>query len=172
MWGESCLVVSDSLWPHRLYSSWNSPGQNTWVGSLSLPSPEDFPNPGITPRSLELQADSLPAEPQGKPKNTGVGSLSFSSDLPDPEIEPGSPAFQADVQLVTSVAQLCLTLCNPTDYIVCIVHGILLARILEWVSFPFFRGSSQPRGQIQVSCIADRYFTSWATREAQEYWSG
>ena len=41
-----------------------------------LPSPGDLPNPGIKPRSPTLQADSLPAEPQGKPKNTGVGSLS------------------------------------------------------------------------------------------------
>ena len=61
-------VVSDSLWPHGLYSPWNSPGQNTRVGSLF---------PGIKPRSPTLQADSLPTEPQGKSKNTGVGSLSF-----------------------------------------------------------------------------------------------
>ena len=40
------------------------------------------------------------------------------------------------------VAQLCLTLCNPMDYT---AHGILQARILEWVAFPFSRGSSQPR---------------------------
>ena len=40
------------------------------------------------------------------------------------------------------VFQSCLTLCNPMDYI---VHGILQARILEWVAFPFFGGSSQPR---------------------------
>ena len=44
-----------------------------------------------------MQADSLPAEPQGKPKNTGVGSLSTSpADLPDPGIELGSPALQVD----------------------------------------------------------------------------
>ena len=49
---------------------------------------------------------------------------------------------------------------------------ILQARILEWVAFPFSRGSSQPRDQTQVSCIAGRLFTIWATREAQEYWSG
>ena len=55
------------------------------------------------------------------------------------------------------VAQLCLTLCDPTDYI---VHGILLARILEWVAFPFSRGSSQPRDQTQVSHIEDGFFTS------------
>ena len=66
--------MSDSLWPHGLYSPWNSSGQNTGVTSLS---PGDLPNPGIKPRSPTLQADSLPAKPQGKPKNTGVGSLSF-----------------------------------------------------------------------------------------------
>ena len=43
-----------------------------WV---AFPSPGDLPNPGIKPRSPTLQADSLPAEPQGKPKNIGVGSL-------------------------------------------------------------------------------------------------
>ena len=46
------------------------------------------------------------------------------------------------------------------------VHGILQARILEWVAIPFSKGSSQPRDQTQVSCIAGRFFTSWATREA------
>ena len=49
------------------------------------------------------------------------------------------------------------------------VHRILQARILEWVAFPFSRGSSQPRDRTQVSCIAGRFFTSWAAREAQEY---
>ena len=52
------------------------------------------------------------------------------------------------------------------------VHRILQARILEWVAFPFRRGSSQPRDWTQVSRIAGRFFTSWATREAKEYWSG
>ena len=46
------------------------------------------------------------------------------------------------------------------------VHGILQARILEWVAFPFSRGSSQPRDQTQVSQIAGAFFASWATREA------
>ena len=41
------------------------------------------------------------------------------------------------------------------------VHGILQARILEWVAFPLSRGSSQCRDQTQVSCIARRFFTSW-----------
>ena len=52
------------------------------------------------------------------------------------------------------------------------MHGILQARILEWVAVPFFRGSSQPRDWIQVSHIAGGFSTSWAMREGQEYWSG
>ena len=55
------------------------------------------------------------------------------------------------------VAQSCLTLCDPMDYT---VHGILQARILEGVAFPFSRGSSQPRDATQVSRIAGRFFTS------------
>jgi len=58
-------------------------------------------------------------------------------------------------------------ICNPMDYI---VHGILQARILEWRAISFSRGSSQPRDWTQVSCITGGFFTSWATREAQEYW--
>ena len=53
------------------------------------------------------------------------------------------------------VAQLYLTLCDPMDYR---VHGILQARILEWVAFPFSRGSSQPRDWTQVSRIAGGFF--------------
>ena len=62
----SCSVVSDSLWLHGLCSPWNSPGQNTEEGSLPF-SRGSLPNPGIEPRSPALQADSLPAESQGKP---------------------------------------------------------------------------------------------------------
>ena len=68
--------MSDSLWPHGLYSSWNSPGQNTGVSNLSLLQ-RIFPTQGLNPgQSPTLQEDSLPAEPQAKPKNTGMGSLS------------------------------------------------------------------------------------------------
>ena len=63
--GESHSVVSDSLQPHRLYSPWNSLGQNTGVGSL-FPSPGDLSNPWIEPGSPALQADSLPTELSGK----------------------------------------------------------------------------------------------------------
>ena len=62
---ESHSVMSNSLLPHGLYSPWSSPGQNTAVNVF--PSSGDLPNLGIKPRSSTLQADSLPAEPQGKP---------------------------------------------------------------------------------------------------------
>ena len=62
------------------------------------------------------------------------------------------------------VTQSCPTLCDLMDYT---VHGILQARIMEWVAIPFSRGSSQPRDGTQVSRIAGGFFTSWTTREAQ-----
>ena len=71
-----------------------------------------------------------------------------------------------EVKVKVLVAQSCLTLCNS---MVCIltgssVHGILQARILEWVAIPFSRGSSQPRDWTQVSCIAGRFFPVWAIK--------
>ena len=65
------------------------------------------------------------------------------------------------------VSQSCPTLHNPMDYT---VHGIIQARILEWVVVPFYRGSSQPKDQTQVSLTESNFFTNWATRKAQEYW--
>ena len=62
------------------------------------------------------------------------------------------------------VTQLCLTLCDPMDYT---VHGILQARILEWVAVPSSRGSSQPRDRTQVSFIIAGFYTVCATRETQ-----
>ena len=103
---ESCSVVSNSLWPHGLYSPWNSPGQNTGVGSLSLLQgifPTQESNPGLLHCRWILY------------------QLSHK----------GSP------------------------------------RILEWVAYPFSSGSSWPRNQTEVSCIAGGFFTNWAMREAR-----
>ena len=58
-----------------------------------------------------------------------------------------SPPHQSEVKVIQS----CPTLCDPMDYT---VHGILQARILEWVPFSFSRGSSRPRNRTGVSCIA------------------
>ena len=61
---------------HGLYSPWNSPGQNTGVGSLSLLQ-GIFLNQGLNPGLPHCRKILYPAEPQGKSKNTGVGSLSL-----------------------------------------------------------------------------------------------
>ena len=101
---ESCSVMSDSLWPHGLYNPWNSLGQNTGVGSLSLLQ-------GIFP-------------PQGS--------------------NPGLPHCRQIVYQLSHKG-------SP--------------RILEWVAYPFSIGSSWPRNQMGVSCIAGGFFTNWAIRE-------
>ena len=102
---ESGSVWSDSLRPHELYSPWNSSGQNTGVGSLSL-----------------LQ---------------GI--------FPTQESNPG------------------LQHCR---WILCQLSHKGGPRNLEWVAYPFSRGSSRSRNRTGASCIAGRFFTSWATREA------
>ena len=64
---------------------------------MSFPYPGDLPNTGIQPGSPALQADSLLSESPGKPKNTGVGSLSLLQGIfPDPGIKLGPPELQAD----------------------------------------------------------------------------
>ena len=72
-------VMSDSFQPQQptgFLCPWGFSRQQYWSG-LPCPPPEDLPNPGTQPRSPTLQADSLPTEPPGKPKNAGVGSLSL-----------------------------------------------------------------------------------------------
>ena len=72
---------------------------------------------------------------------------------------------------VVLVVHLCLTLCDPMDNSLSgsSVHGILQARILEWVATPFSRGSSRPRDQTWVSSTVGRFFTIWATGEAHNF---
>ena len=81
--GQPNIEREKAMAPHSSTLAWKIPWtedpgglQNTGVGQ-PFPSPVDLPNPGIEPRSPVLQADSLPAEPPGKPQNTGVGSLSL-----------------------------------------------------------------------------------------------
>ena len=98
--------------------------QDYWSGLPCRP-PGDLPNPGIEPRSLALQVDSLPSEPPGKPMITRVGSLSLLQGIfPTQEWNQG------------------LLHCRRILYQLS-HQGI--PRILKWVAFPFFRGSCQPR---------------------------
>ena len=166
-----------------------------WSG-YPFPSPGDLPDPGIKPRSPTLQADSLPAEPQGKPKNTGVHSLSLLQGI---FLTQGSKlglplcrqilynlSYQGNLKNSThelrellpcwcfrctssrllqhcvcvKVSQSCPTLCYLCSPPGSSLHGILQARVLEWVAISFSRGSSRPRDQTQVSCIPGGFFTS------------
>ena len=103
---ESRSVMSDCLQPHGLYSPWNSPGQNTGTGSLSLLQ-GIFPTHGLNP------------------------SLLYGRQILYQLNHKGSP------------------------------------RILEWVAYFFSSGSPQPRNRTSFSCIAGKFFTNWAIREAQ-----
>ena len=94
---------------------------------MPCPPPGDLSNPGIKPRSPTLPADSLPAEPPGKPKNTGVGSLSLLQWI--------FPTQESNWGLL-HCRQILYQLNHQGS-----------PRILEWVAYPFSRGSSRPRRQ-------------------------
>ena len=83
------MKVTQSCLTPRTIQSMEFSRPECWSGYPS-PSPGDLPNPGIEPKSPALQTDSLPAEPQGRPKKTGVGSLSlFQGILPIQELNQG-----------------------------------------------------------------------------------
>ena len=65
-------------------------------------------------------------------------------------VSPNGSIFSVLLKVKVKFIQWCLTFCDPMDYT---IHGLLQARILEWVAFPFSTGSSQPRHQTQISCI-------------------
>ena len=95
--------------------------QEYWSG-LSFPPPGDLPNPGMAPRSLALQEESLQSEPPRKPKNTGVGSLSLLQGI-----------------FLTQESNRGLL---PCRWILYELSHKGSSRILEWVACPFSRGSS------------------------------
>ena len=88
---QSCVTFCDCM-DFTVYGSL----QARILEWVAFPSPGDFPNPGMEPRSPAVQVNSLPAEPQGKSRITEEGSLSLLWDLPHPGIQPGSPTLQAN----------------------------------------------------------------------------
>ena len=95
--------MSYSLPSHGLYSPWNSPGQNTGVGNLSLLQGIFPTHPEIEPRSPALQADSLPSEPPGKPN---CWKIYFSRSLRD------MSCLSFLVKLIMTIANLELNICK------------------------------------------------------------
>ena len=138
--------MSDSLRPHGLiYNPWNSPGQNTGVGSLSLLQ-GIFPTQGLKPGLLYFRQILYQLSHQGSPRILEWVAIPSPGDPPDPRIEPGSPALQVGSLPSEPPGE-------PKN------TGV--------GSYPFSRGSSQPRNQTGVSCTASGFFTSWVTREAR-----
>ena len=136
-----------------------------------FPSPGVLLNPGVEPRCPTLQADSLPAEPPGKPKNTGVHSLFLQWIFPTQESNRGLLHCRCILYQLSyqgSPTRSCLTLCNPIDcsLLGSSVHGLSQAKILEWVAIPFSRGPSQPKDQTLISCLGRQILYHWATLEA------
>ena len=148
--------------PHGLSSRWNSPGQDTGVGSLSLLQ-GIVPTQGLNPGLLHCRW-ILYQLSQGKPKNTGVGSLSLLQQIFLTQESnqgllhcrqilyqlryQGSPNISlADHKILALIIQLCQTLYDPMDYSQpgSSVERILQARILEWIATSFSKGSSQSR---------------------------
>ena len=139
--------------PPRAEEAIHLKGPPTAPGTLSSKLPE-APSAGASPPALTAPSPSSMEDPLcfqnslSRAPGSVFGPHSPSGDVSQP------PGFN---NCESESCSSCLTLCNPMD---CIVHGILQGRILEWVAVPFSRGSSQPTDQTQVSCIADRFFTS------------
>ena len=87
--------MSDSLWPYGLYCPWNSPGQNTGVGSYSLLQ-GIIPTQGLNPGFLHCRQIFYPLSHQGSPRILEWVAYLSPEDLPNPGVEPGSPALQMD----------------------------------------------------------------------------
>ena len=131
VWSHFCHVWLYAIpWTtaHQVPLSMGFSRQEYWSG-LPFPPPGDLTDPGVKPRSPVLQEDSLLSEPPEKPI-----SFTFTN-------------FISKENVCAQWLQLCPTLCDP-------IHGILQARIQEWVAVPFSMGSSQPRSPIlQVNSL-------------------
>ena len=150
-WG-SALTTPDGR-QYCVGYTWVSCGPQ-WEGSLE----EELALQYMTPQAqnrIRIRSDHIQGWPECPQQESGGPNACWS------------PGTQWECRLHFT-AQSCLTLCNTMDCSPpdCFVHGILQARILEWVAMPSTKGSSQPRDQTQVSCIASRFFTDWAHRKA------
>ena len=127
-----------------------------------------WPTQCISVESFQQTTSSFSTVPEKHPWLRSVVVCVLQGDLTPPVLLFLSP-HASKKKVKRLVAQSCPTPCDPVDCSpqVSSVHGILQARILEWVAMPSSRRSSQPRDQTQVSSIADGFFTMWATREGQ-----
>ena len=140
---ESSLGVSNSLQHHGLHSPWNFPGQNTGVGSLSLLQ-GIFPTQEANPGLLHCRQILYQLNHKGSPRILDWESIPSPADLPDWGIEPGYPPLYSCLENSTDGGAWC--------------SGVAKSQTrLSDFTFMF-------------SCIAGRFFTSWAIREASQWW--
>ena len=166
--------MSGFLWPHRLLPTrllcpWNSPGKSSGVGSHFLFQGIFLTqglNRGVShcrqiPYHLSHQVQSL--------QNKLWGQKLIKWNLPSSKEKVSLTLKSSVTQKKSETTQLCPTLCDPMGCSLpgSSVHGILQARILEWIAISSSRGSSWPRDWTWVSRTAGRLFTIWATREAR-----
>ena len=143
-------VTSDSLWPYGLQLDRLFTVRGILQARILEWADISFFRRSSQPRDQtqvsHTAGDSLPAEPQGKPKNIGVSSHSLLQGIfPTHGSNPGLPHCRQILYQLGHQGR---------------------PRILEWV---FSSGSSRPRNWTGVSCIAGGFFTSWATREAPDF---
>ena len=119
-----------------------------------------FNRMGLVTRCMFLKCKSIFICVENAPKFNHVNHWGTSVYL-----ETWAPLMAQMVKSEVKVVKLCPIICDPMDYT---DHGILQAGILERVAVPFSRGSSQPRNQTGVSCMAREFFTNWAIREATQ----
>ena len=160
----SLLLFSSLLLPHFTRTFTNSSKQNVPVRCLNGQSRNYQSNlAGSTDTDLLMLVLEMISEiPPVVNSNVRLGVFFLLFKVEHALVELHHYALKVKVK----VAQSFPTLCKPMEYT---AHGILQARLPEWAAFSFSRGSSWPRDQTQVSCIAGEFFTSWATREALHY---
>ena len=139
-WKWKSLNHVTSLPPHGLFSPWNSPGQNTEVGSCSHLH-GIFPNQGLNPSLLHCEQILYQLRHKGRPRILEWIAYPFPSRSSQPRnrtrVSCNAGGFFINWsfrEAQVKVAQSCLTLCNPIDYT---SYGILQAKWLKWVQFPF-----------------------------------
>ena len=135
---------------------------------IALPVSRGSSWPGIDSRSPLLPADSLPAEPPRKPKNSAVSDSLQPHGLYNPWISPGQNTGVGSLSLLQGIFPT--KRLNPglphCRQILYQLNQQGSPRILEWVAYHFSSGSSWPKNWTGVSCITDGLFTSWAIRQA------
>ena len=148
---ECCAVLSHSVMSNSCNPmNCSPPGSSVHGGILQtrilewvvMPSSRGSSQPRDWTQVSALQADPLLSEPTGKPKNTGVGSLSLLHGI-----------------FLTQELNWGLLHCRRILYQLSHKGS---PRILEWVAYPFSMGTSWPRNRTGVSCIAGRFLTSWS----------